>query len=364
MRLITCALIVLSAAVEGAVAPQTVLACSPDPCGSVQLAPGRMKVPANLPGFTVHWGAYEGSAAKLTVTTLAGSSQVPVDQDHRLGSALVAGEAYAVKLSISETQRCPKQELTTELIAEPEAPLPTSLGSPVVVGQGRGPTAVGSTPGACFSFLDSAYVDLEPSLEGSAAPWRHTISDVVAVVDGKDYWVSSEVQPQEEFYPTRGMGVRALTGGDVRVRVFLACEEIETGSATSYVPLSDGTHRVKLRGTVAGLGSLETSETQIVLSCAPPGETQSDGGAGGAEEDTGMPPTGDTASIPEGGALDEHNDPSSVADSDDSTGAHAQSSCNLVHGPARTPLQGTVSAVLLLLLLLARNRRTRQGEAS
>jgi hypothetical protein len=151
---------------------------------------------------------------------------------------------------------------------------PRSLGRALIVAQGEGATAVDFTNASCYSLLRSAYAELEPSLDGEAAAWRSTLVNVRAIVDGSEYWQSAERQPVEDYYPTRGSGLREATGGDVRVRVFVACEAVRSGEASTYVAIEQGLHRVKLVGTIPGFGELETEETSVTLRCG----SQSDAG--------------------------------------------------------------------------------------
>lgn len=262
-------------------------ACSGFACTGVQIAPGAGVVPANLPGFWITAGAYaDAGAAVITLTRSDGSEVVQTDEQYRLTSALTPGSAYDVRVSFRSTSTCAAKELSTRIVAGSEAPLPSSLGDVTVVARGLGPTAVGFTSGSCYTNVSSSYVDLEPSLD-SAAPWKPSLVNVRAIVDGKDYWISAERQPEEQIYPTRGQGVRPLTGGDTRVRVFVACEAIPPGSATGYVPLSEGLHRVRLAGHLPGVGQLQTTEAEVELRCKTDEPVPESDGEPAAQSDGG-----------------------------------------------------------------------------
>lgn len=253
--------------------PERARACSGNACTGLQLAPSAGSLPANLPGFFTRFGSYDAAETKsmeLVRTDAAG--KVEVGPDYKLKSKLVVGGSYQATLKVGATQTCLAKEVVASFVAGPEAALPTTLGDPVVVKQGHESTLVGFTNASCYSALPSAYVDLEPSLLPDATAWRGAVVGVRAVVDGKDYWVSSEEQPADKFYPTGGSGLKPMTGGDVLVRVFVACGPINSGEASSYVPLAEGQHTVKLRATLAGIGELESTETTIELRCpaAPP----------------------------------------------------------------------------------------------
>ncbi len=264
--------------------PSSGQACSYDGCGWPQLAPSAgSTVPANLPAFAVDKAFYR--SATLSVTRTDGSGSIVVAPDFSLGSNLAVGASYDVKLVLDQGESwCPQRELTTTILAGPEAPIPSSLGAPTVKQQGVGLTEVPYTDAQCSSSLRTAYVDLEPSLDGAAAAFRSTLVDVRAIVDGRLYWLSAEEQP---LGLVNVEPVQPLTGGDVRVRVFVACDPIPDGEADSYDPLTEGMHRVKLRGTIPGVGNLETSETEITLICPQENDAGADLGEGGLSDDAG-----------------------------------------------------------------------------
>jgi hypothetical protein len=346
--------------------PATSAACSSFACTGVRLAPSAAVLPANLPGLFVSFGSH-GTGSQVSLSLSGGSKMIALSPDHRLLEKLTPGASYTLRMVLPESDRCPAKELMAGFLAGPEAALPSTLGSAVVKAQGRGPTAVGFTGASCYSTLDTAYVELEPSLDSATSVWANTLVDVVAVVDGQPYWVSAEQQPQEDYYPTRGSGIKPLGGGDVRVRVFVACQALMPGMASSYAPLSEGKHRVKLRGTVPGIGTLETSETEIELSCGdvadagsgaphvadPEGDAQAVGSAIDAgDADSGRATLASAPAAPSQQA----QAPAATTHAEDTEAEHVDNGCALSSGRAlgRAWLAGL--ALLLIALMMRRLR--------
>ena len=262
--------------------------CSVYP-GCVKTFPSGGEVPANLPALTWTYGlgTYVTPADQLpepTVTEVLGDGaeqELPITIERgapnviRFGRTLTPGATYRIAISHGCSRRvnagAPLDIHTTVLVAGPEAPIPSTLGSIDVSVATRGMRMPWTSSGTCVHEANVVTRDLILELSDEAFPWRRALVLTWSSASGL-----ADVDWYEDLAVERAEADEWLQS--IEMSPYHVCTTDDPGQEEG---MSEGEHAATVHATIPGSDDIIASSRAVFdLTCDSSPDESLGGGSG------------------------------------------------------------------------------------